>query len=71
MWSGSLAPEEETMGTDAEPPVPPDEGRPGYPRWRGRNAISGGDRLQWDSRTERAGTVDQSSGILIQPWRIA
>ena len=22
MWSGSLAPEEETMGTDAESPVP-------------------------------------------------
>src|SRR5206468_973271 len=49
-----------------------DECRPGYPVTSGRNTRPRRHSRPWRRSTERSGTYDaQSSGILIQPWRMA
>ena len=72
MRSGSLAPEEETWGTGAtRRSLKMKAARIPVATYAHPTGAFPGDK--WNSRTKAGGTsvAHQSSGILIQPWRIA
>jgi DNA-binding XRE family transcriptional regulator len=50
-------------GTGAEPPIPSDEGRPGYPERRDRHATRAAARLQWHVCTRPMGLPPRSGRV--------